>query len=83
MQSCTSSNKLTRGKSQKVSQNLDNPKKLRTLARGCALGNLPYTHRRIPAAIKVILLSVQNGLACTYIALPGIEIVGCADRNHR
>ena len=34
MQSCTSSNKLTKGKNQRVPQNLDNPKNGWTLERG-------------------------------------------------
>ena len=41
MLSCTSSNKLTKGKSQRVPQNLDNPKNGRTLEHGWALGHLP------------------------------------------
>ena len=44
--SCTSSNKLTKGKSQKVPQNLDNPKNRRTLEGGWALGHLPYSLRK-------------------------------------
>ena len=42
MLSCTSSNKLTKGKCQRVPQNLDNPKNGRTSERGWALGHLPY-----------------------------------------
>ena len=45
MLSCTSSNKLTRRKNQGVPQNLDNPKNLRTLEWGWALGNLPYMYK--------------------------------------
>ena len=41
MLSCTSSNKLTKGKNQKVPQNLDNPRNGQTFEWGSALGHLP------------------------------------------
>ena len=41
MLSCTGSNTLTKGKYQRVPQNLDNSKNGQALERGCALGHLP------------------------------------------
>ena len=43
MLSCKSSDTLTRGKYQRVSQNLDNPKNGWTLERGLALGHFLYS----------------------------------------
>ena len=45
MLSYTISNKLTRGKNQRVPQNLYNPKNGQTLEQGWALGNLPYRYQ--------------------------------------
>ena len=42
MLSCISSNKLTKGKNQRVPQNLDNPRNGQTLEWDWALGHLPY-----------------------------------------
>ena len=42
MLSWSSSNKFTRGKNERVPQNLDDPKSGQTLELGWALGNLPY-----------------------------------------
>ena len=52
MLSCTSSNKLTRGKNQRVPQNLDNPKIGRNLEQSWVLGNLLYT---VPMANEFFL----------------------------
>ena len=43
MLSCATSNTLTRGKYQRLPQNLHKPKNSRTLEWGWALGHLPYT----------------------------------------
>ena len=61
MLSCTSSDTLTRGKYQRVPQNLDNPKNGRTLKWCWTLGHLPYTMLKVFFARRITkVLSVRH-----------------------
>ena len=65
MLSCTSSNKLTRGKNQRVPENLDNPKNGQTLKRGlsiAAFGNLLKVLHQLGTSTLPILMHQDKHL---------------------